>query len=68
MSEFESTRLRLGWCAKRTQRFILVQARRSLRLVGVAAARVALHRSACGRGYKRSREGACPSLFGDVRV
>jgi hypothetical protein len=32
----------------------------SLRPVDVAAARVALHRSARGRGYNRSREGADP--------
>jgi hypothetical protein len=31
-----------------------------LRLVGFAAARVALHRSARSRGYKLSREGADP--------
>jgi hypothetical protein len=43
-----------------TQGFILVQAKMSLCPVDSAAARVALHRSACSRGYKRSREGADP--------
>jgi hypothetical protein len=34
----------------------------SLRPVGVAAARLALHRSTRSRGYKLLREGAVPSL------
>jgi hypothetical protein len=42
----------------RTQGFILVRPRMSLRPVGVAAARIALHRSARSRGYKLSREEA----------
>jgi hypothetical protein len=46
----------------RTQGLILVRERTSLRLVDSAAARIALHRSACSRGYKLSREGADPSL------
>jgi hypothetical protein len=32
----------------------------ALRSVSFAAARVVLHRSACSRGYKLSREGADP--------
>jgi hypothetical protein len=44
----------------RTQGFILVRAKMSLRLVDFAAARVALHRSAHSRGYKLSREGMDP--------
>jgi hypothetical protein len=52
-----------------TQGFILVQAKMSLCPVDSAAARVALHRSACSRGYKRSREGADPkSLWWGVCV
>jgi hypothetical protein len=42
------------------QGFILVRAKMSLCPVDDAAARVALHQSACGRGYKHSREGADP--------
>jgi hypothetical protein len=41
-------------------RGILVQARTTLRPVGSAAARVALHRSARSKGYKLSREGTDP--------
>jgi hypothetical protein len=43
-----------------TQGFILVRAKMSLRSVDVATARVALHQGARSRGYKLSREGACP--------
>jgi hypothetical protein len=32
----------------------------ALRPVGFATARVALHRSACSKGYKLSREGTYP--------
>jgi hypothetical protein len=44
----------------RTQGLILVRAKMSLRPVDLAAARVALHRSARSRGYKLSREGTDP--------
>jgi hypothetical protein len=44
----------------RTQGFILVRAKMSLRQVDVAAAHVALHQSARSRGYKNSRGGADP--------
>jgi hypothetical protein len=44
----------------RTQWFILVQAKMSLRPVNSAAAHVVLHQSARSRGYKLSREGADP--------
>jgi hypothetical protein len=44
----------------RTQGFILVRAKMSLRLVNYAAARVALHWSTRSRGYKLLREGADP--------
>jgi hypothetical protein len=41
----------------------------TLRPVGSTAARVALHRSACSRGYKLSREGTDPrSLLGVMCV
>jgi hypothetical protein len=36
----------------------------TLRPMGFAAARVALHQSACSRGYKLSREGADPRSLG----
>jgi hypothetical protein len=44
----------------RTQGFILVRTKMSLRPVDVATARVALHQSARSRDYKLSREGADP--------
>jgi hypothetical protein len=45
----------------RTEGFILVRAKKmSLRPVDVAAARVALHRSAHSRSYKLSRKEADP--------
>jgi hypothetical protein len=47
----------------RTQGFILVRAKMSLRLVDSATARVALHQSARNRGYKLSREGADPKFL-----
>jgi hypothetical protein len=42
----------------RTQGFILVRAKMSLRPVDSAAARVALHQNTRSRGYKLSRKGA----------
>jgi hypothetical protein len=47
---------RPGWCVKRTQGFILVRAKITLRLVDSTVARVALHKSARSRGYKLLRE------------
>jgi hypothetical protein len=42
----------------RTQGFILVQVKMSLRPMDITAARIALHQSARSRGYKLSRGGA----------
>jgi hypothetical protein len=47
---------RPGWCAKRTQGYILVRTGMVLRPVDSTVAGVVLHRSACSRDYKLSRE------------